>query len=378
MNLENTESLIVKFFNNECSIEELDLLMKLLDEQKNLRLFKKYVKINLLSKYYMNDIDRNETINTVVGLINKEKKRLKYKSIGYKFSIAASIILLIGLSFQMFFNLEVKKINPSVDSVVLTTSDGKEIILNNNDQTVIDPKINLKQNDDELVYSDINQKAENIQHYLVVPYGKRFNITLSDGTKVFLNSGSSISYPAVFGANSPRLVELKGEAYFDVNEDKNSIFRVSSGKIMVEVFGTQFNLRNYNEDYFSDVVLVNGSVGIKDSKNSELTMLTPGMKGSVNKENFSVHKMRVNTSVYTSWIEGNVIFRNETFSQIVQKLERLYNVTIINNKKDSDQLFNASIDVESESIEQVLDYFEEIYNVQHSFYENKIIINEDK
>ena len=85
--------------------------------------------------------------------------------------------------------------------------------------------------------------------------------------------------------------------------------------------------------------------------------------------------MRVNTSVYTSWIEGNVIFRNETFSQIVQKLERLYNVTIINNKKDSDQLFNASIDVESESIEQVLDYFEEIYNVQHTYYENKIIIN---
>lgn len=375
MNLENTESLIVKFFNNECSIEELDLLLKLLDEPKNLILFKKYVKINLFSKYYMNDIDRNDTINTIVGLIHKEKKRLKHKSILFKFSIAATIILLFGLSFQMFFNQDVKKINPYVDSVVLTTSDGKEIILNNNDQTVIDSKINLKQNDDELVYSDINKKGENIQHHLVVPYGKRFNISLSDGTKVFLNSGSSISYPAVFGANSTRLVELKGEAYFDVTEDKNSIFRVSSGKIMVEVYGTQFNLRNYNEDYFSDVVLVEGSVGIKDRENSELTMLTPGIKGSVNKENFSVNKMRVNTSVYTSWIEGNVIFRNETFSQIVQKLERLYNVTIINNKKDSDQLFNASIDVESESIEQVLDYFEEIYNVQHTFYENKIIIN---
>ena len=375
MNLENTESLIVKFFNNECSIEELDLLLKLLDEPKNLILFKKYVKINLFSKYYMNDTDRNDTINTIVGLIHKEKKRLKHKSILFKFSIAATIILLFGLSFQMFFNQDVKKINPYVDSVVLTTSDGKEIILNNNDQTVIDSKINLKQNDDELVYSDINKKGENIQHHLVVPYGKRFNISLSDGTKVFLNSGSSISYPAVFGANSTRLVELKGEAYFDVTEDKNSIFRVSSGKIMVEVYGTQFNLRNYNEDYFSDVVLVEGSVGIKDRENSELTMLTPGIKGSVNKENFSINKMRVNTSVYTSWIEGNVIFRNETFSQIVQKLERLYNVTIINNKKDSDQLFNASIDVESESIEQVLDYFEEIYNVQHTFYENKIIIN---
>ena len=109
MNLENTESLIVKFFNNECSIEELDLLMKLSDEQKNLRLFKNMSKSIYSSKYYMNDIDRNETINTVVGLIHKEKKRLKYKSILFKFSIAASIILLIGLSFQMFFNQDVKR-----------------------------------------------------------------------------------------------------------------------------------------------------------------------------------------------------------------------------------------------------------------------------
>lgn len=378
MSTEITESLIVKFFNNECSIEELDLLLKKLDESDNLQLFKRYVKINLYSKYHMNDLDRNETINTVLDLIHKEKKKIKYKSLVSKLGIAASIILFFGVGFQLFFDQGDKKISPSEDLIVLTTSDGKEIILDNNDQTVIDSKINLKQNDNGLVYSEINQKAENIQHHLVVPYGKRFNITLSDGTKVFLNSGSSISYPAVFVANSPRLVELKGEAYFDVTEDKNSIFRVSSEKIMVEVFGTQFNLRNYNEDYFSDVVLVNGSVGIKDSENSELTMLTPGMKGSLNKENFSINKMRVNTSVYTSWIEGNVIFRNETFSQIVQKLERLYNVTIINNKKDSDQLFNASIDVETESIEQVLDYFEEIYNVQHFFYENKIIINEDQ
>ena len=133
----------------------------------------------------------------------------------------------------MFFNQDVKKINPYVDSVVLTTSDGKEIILNNNDQTVIDSKINLKQNDDELVYSDINKKGKNIQHHLVVPYGKRFNIP-SDGTKVFLNSGSSISYPAVFGANSTRLVELKGEAYFDVTEDKNSIFGFHLGKLWLK------------------------------------------------------------------------------------------------------------------------------------------------
>ena len=146
--------------------------------------------------------------------------------------------------------------------------------------------------------------------------------------------------------------------------------------IKVEVYGTKFNVRNYTEDFNSDIVLVEGSVGINNSEILEQTILKPGFKGSVNKENFRVTTTKVNTKIYTSWIDGEVIFRNETFGQILKKLERLYNVTIINNKNESsNELFNAAIDVENEDIDKVLEYFNKIYNIEYEIFNNKIIIN---
>ena len=126
----------------------------------------------------------------------------------------------------------------------------------------------------------------------------------------------------------------------------------------------------------SDIVLVNGSIGITNSQNNNVTKLTPGYKGSVNKESLLIEKSKINTKIYTSWIDGEFIFRNESFSQILKKLERLYNVTIIDNRKnDSNELFNASIDVENEKIEEVLNYFNKIYNIEYQLFNNKIIIN---
>ena len=96
----------------------------------------------------------------------------------------------------------------------------------------------------------------------------------------------------------------------------------------------------------------------------------------MNKENFLVETTKINTKLYTSWINGEVIFRNESFNQIVKKLERLYNVTIINNHEFiSKELFNANIDVENEKIEDVLSYFNQIYNIEYQTFKNKIIIN---
>ena len=87
-------------------------------------------------------------------------------------------------------------------------------------------------------------------------------------------------------------------------------------------------------------------------------MLKPGFKGSVNKENFGVKTNKVNTKIYTSWIDGEVIFRNETFSQILKKIERLYNATIIDNGQElSNKFFNTAIDAENEYIGKVLNYF---------------------
>ncbi len=150
---------------------------------------------------------------------------------------------------------------------------------------------------------------------------------------------------------------------------------MQSTGLSVEVYGTTFNFKNYQEDPFSDVVLVQGSVGLNTGGDKPIYKLSPGHKGSLLKDKKSISTERVNTKLYTSWINGEIVIRKEAFDQIVAKLERIYNVSIINNKATDGQLFNANINPEVETIEEVLMYFKEIYQIEYKIYGNKIIIN---
>lgn len=378
------EELIIGYISQSSSINDLKNILKKLKQPKNLSIFRNYIRVNYYSIYIMNQSDTESIIKEVKSRISREESKIK-RSHYFKNALkyAAIFFLIFGLGYYSNNNFvpnnEIQKIIPKADDVLLY-SDTDEIILkkghNKSDGKKIISKINLIQKQDQLIYDGDIDLKELVYHTLKVPYGKRFNIILSDRTKVFLNSGSTLKYPIKFLPNQKREVFLEGEAFFDVTENKNELLVVNSNAIKVEVYGTKFNVRNYSEDFNCDIVLVRGSVGINNSEVSELTMLKPGFKGTVDKENFNTTILKVNTKIYTSWIDGEVIFRNETFSQILKKLERLYNVTIINNKNESlDELFNAAINVENENIEQVLDYFNKIYNIEYQTFNNKIIIN---
>ena len=380
------ESLILKYINQTSSSNELKVLIKALEDIKNVRVFKEYIKTNFYSIYVMNQFETEDIISEIKKRIHRTQKKEK-GAVFFKKTLkyAALIVLMFSLGYYSHLNsigygVEVQKIIPKADDIVLS-AEGNDLIIQkdeykNQSEKKLVSKINLVQKSNQLIY-DNNIKVEKISfHSLKVPYGKRFNIIFSDGSKVYLNSGSTIKYPIKFIPNQDREVFLEGEAFFDVTENKSDLFIVNSNGINVEVYGTRFNVRNYPEDYNSDIVLVQGSVGITNSKNNDVTKLTPGFKGSVNKENLKIEKSKINTKIYTSWIDGEFIFRNESFSQILKKLERLYNVTIIDNReKKSKELFNAAIDVENEKIEEVLNYFNKIYNIEYQIFNNKIIIN---
>ena len=378
------EDLIIGYINQTSTIEDLKTIIEKLKQPKNVSLFKAYIKVNYYSIYIMNQSDTESIIKELKSRISKEEYNAKRTHILLNtIKYAAVFCLIFGLGYYSSINSELldepQKIIPKSNDIVLTSDDSKVVLEkedNKTDDKKIISKINLIQKSDQLIYDNNVDIKELVYHSLKVPYGKRFNIVFSDGSKAYLNSGSVIRYPVKFIEDKKREVFLEGEAFFDVAENKNELFIVNSNGINVEVYGTKFNVRNYSEDFNSDIVLVEGSVGINNSEVSELTMLKPGFKGSVDKENFRVETSKVNTKIYTSWIDGEVIFRNETFSQILKKLERLYNVTIINNKNESlDEVFNAAIDVENENIEQVLEYFNKIYNIEYQIFNNKIIIN---
>lgn len=205
-----------------------------------------------------------------------------------------------------------------------------------------------------------------------------FNLELSDGTKVYLNSGTSLKYPVNFINDLDREVFIDGEAFFEVNTNKSQ-FIVSSTNTSAYVYGTKFNFKDYPEDNFSEVILTEGSLGVGETsaniKNNEILMIKPGEKAKVNYTNGEIKRTRVNTSLYTSWIDGRVAFRNESLPSMIQKLERIYNVVIINNNKDLvEKYFTATILYKEESINDVLSYLTEVYGLEYQIIDNKILI----
>jgi len=380
------EKLIIKFISRTANLEELCLLMKYLEVKKNVEVFKSFIKINYFSIYTMQNIDRKEILEIVQKRISSEQKR-KRREKNYLKVLRYAAILTIFFGLGYYYNTFQSQTNttqiitPNEDSIVLTTSDGTKIILNEDQKDVeIESQLSLNKNSSQLNYNktfkgnDVIKKP--VFHMLEVPFGKRFKIVLSDGTLVHLNSGSKLKYPVKFDKNKPRTVSLEGEAFFNVAERKNQIFSVNTETINVEVYGTKFNFKNHPEDNYSDVVLVEGSVGLYSKYVDNIVRLKPGIKGSFNKSNFSITQDKINTSIYTSWIDGQVVFRNESFESILIKLERIYNVEIINNSNNKpNETFNAKIDVEKESINDVLSYFNKIYNIKYQTFNNKIIIN---
>ena len=378
------EDLIIGYISKTLTVNDLKEILKKLKNPGNAEVFKEYVRINYFTIYAMNKLDTDSIIKEINNRIAKEESKKSKRIYFMNFvKYAAVCILIFGLGYYSNNNFviidEIPKITPKANDIVLSSGDDQVVINNDASQgkgNKIFSKTNLIQKSNLLIYDDSLELNELVYHTLKVPYGKRFNILFSDGSKVSLNSGSILRYPVKFLSNQKREVFLQGEAYFDVAEDKSNLFVVNSEGINVEVHGTKFMVKNYSEDSNSDIILVSGSVKIQNSLNKTSLLLKPGHKGSVNKVDFKITETKVNTKIYTSWIDGEVIFRMETFDQILKKLERLYNVTIINNREESlNELFNAAIDVNNEDIEMVLEYFNKIYNIEYKIFNNKIIIN---
>ena len=367
------ENIILKFFNDDCSSIELEELLDFILIEENYAIFKDYVNINHFATMTLNKFDKSSLINELETRIKKEKHTTKIKSYKQFLLVAAMFICVFGLSYLADFN----KINADSKNIILTTSSGQKVILDAEEIQLkkLDGIVETKSN--TLVYNKDENLETFVKNTIDVPYGKRFKLNLSDGTLVYLNSGSSFTYPVSFIDGIDREVFLSGEAFFDVSSDSLNTFKVVSTGSYVEVYGTKFNFKDYQEDNFSEVILTEGSLGVKNTiSNSETIVLRPGDKAKVNYAGEGVEIKEVNTMLYTSWIDGRIIFRDENINNMITKLERIYDVIIINNNdKLNDEYINATILTETESIENVLDYLEEIYNLNYKIINNKIIIN---
>jgi len=375
------EKVIIKFFDNEASLTELSSLLHWINNEKNYTQYVEYISINHLTNLALNKLDQEKIIEEINSRINSNKKpsikkrALVFTNVAY---VLCSLVIIFYLFSKGNLNDDLKSIDPN--KITLTTENGNVIDLENlkENQTKINNNILVNQTNGTLYYKN-DPIVENLTYNTInVPYGKVFNLELSDGTKVYLNSGTSIKYPVNFINNLDREVFIDGEAFFEVNSNKSQ-FIVSSNNTAAYVYGTKFNFKDYPEDNFSEVILTEGSLGVSEIseniKNNDVLMIRPGERAKVNYSSGEIERSRVNTSLYTSWIDGRVAFRNESLPSMIQKLERIYNVIIINNNKDiEEKYFTATILYKEESINDVLSYLSEVYGLKYQIIDNKILI----
>ncbi len=383
MTVKKSERLIVKFITNQASQEEIETLTEWLKEEENEIVFKDFVKTNYAIDSVVNTFDSTEVRKQLSERIQKENNVFQKRRFSSYYKYAAILIVALGCFYfyknSNLFHSKGNVVVPRQDEIVLQSeNESSETIDTSESKNLTDKEGRIigKQKKNRLVYSNTSYNGKLVYNTLKIPYGKKFEVQLSDGTVIHLNAGTSLRYPVQFIKNQNRQVYLTGEAYFEVAKDKAHPFTVNTQEVDVEVLGTKFNVNSYTEDVSTDVVLVEGKVSLyKDKKTTENQVyLTPGLKGSNIRGQQKISTESVNTDYYTAWVKGSLVFKNASFESIIKKLERHYNVTFINkNKKLGKEIFNARFD--NEPIEVVLKYFSDSYAIDYKIDEDVITIN---
>lgn len=313
------------------------------ESEENMSLYERLIQdLDLDSKKEeYNQIDLGEAWERLESQLKTE---IKVRSLFKEFVRYAAILILplaIGGylvynaidSVEIYDEILVDNIIPGTQKATLVLANGEMIDLEDQKNRLIKTTEGdqLNNSDHKLSYSS-EQLAEmkTKWHRLVVPKGGEYQLQLSDGTQVWLNSDSELKYTDRF-IGKDRIVHLKGEAYFDVAEDKEHAFIVKTSTMDVKVYGTEFNVMAYEDEEAVHTTLVEGSVGV-NLKNErgivEKMMLKPNMQVVYNKGDLKGELRTVETSLYTGWKDGLFQFNDEDLGSILRKLSRWYNVKV--------------------------------------------------
>ncbi|NGF55190.1 DUF4974 domain-containing protein [Parapedobacter sp. SGR-10] len=276
----------------------------------------------------------NKGDHMLQDILSRIKEERKPQIISFKrvAVIAASVAVLFFAAFYVlgdrFVGLgqttlqSAASFSPGTNKAILTTSDGKQLELSSSYGGIIVA--------DRLLYEDGSvvweEKAldQNMTLTLATPRGGQYQVSLSDGTKVWLNAESKLHYPRVF-SDSIRMVEMEGEAYFEVAKDAQKPFIVKTKQEKIEVLGTHFNVNAYTEESTSAVALLEGkvkvSLGDRTSK-----VLQPGQQSLVKEDAIQVQNIDVAESI--AWKNGEFMFNNESLSSVMRKLARWYDIEV--------------------------------------------------
>lgn len=324
------------FIDSENLHDDKKELLDILDKHPELTTLAEELKDKQKFSEIIKDYNNSETndsqkiLNRILAQIQgKPKKQFSIKKLTI---YAAACVLLISGVFFLFDTtnkmtvqnektLNTGDFKAGEKGAVLKLADGSTIELNGAKDGIVS-KDGLEYEDGTKLIDEKTLEA-NRMLTLVIPNGKEFQITLHDGTKVWLNAGSELTYPSKF-SEKERIVSLKGEAYFDVATNANKPFLVKTANQTIQVLGTEFNVNEY-ETNISTVTLVEGTVKV-ESPNNKSVLLQPNQQ-STNKNGALVVKT-VDVNEYIAWKHGEFVFNYESISSAMDKIKRWYDLDI--------------------------------------------------
>lgn len=333
----------------------------------------------------------NKRLSESSRAIEPIKTKLYQKStLRLRWVAAAAVILALGTSLY-FYNrgsilnkqpIYASDATPGGNKAVLVLSDGRKISLTdigNGDVAKQSGLLIQKKADGQLIYtvtgegsssSSVKQSFNTIE----TPKGGMWQIRLPDGTSVWLNSMSSLTYPLSFAESEKRVVQLKGEAYFEVTKDKKHPFIVKTAKQEIEVLGTSFNVNSYTDEFTVTTTLLEGSVKVFPYHLADRSpsTLVPGQQLILTATDATINNVDANDAI--DWKNGYFVFNNERQESIMRKIARWYNVRVeYADSEAKDVMYFGSVS-RFDKVSKVLGKFEQTGEVRFEIDKDKITV----
>lgn len=322
------ERIIIHYLEGKATpADKLTLLTWMQETKEHERMFLVYYDIWSMSQEL--PFDSQAALKKVIAPRPAHHRRIIYWSV----TVAASVAILIGFGWMSKMNRtatpNIRQVaqqstsdaEPTGDDIRLILSDEKQVTVQNRKETTISYLNNEITIDEE---QTVPKNEANAFNQLITPHGKRGTLVLEDGTKIWLNAGSRLIYPAQFGDNQ-REVFVDGEIYLEVTPDKHRPFIVKTDRINVQVLGTKFAISAYKNEKQSHVVLTSGTVNVYAEHNKkEKYRLAPNEIYELSDNGEARVEHVPDVTRYTSWIEGIYQFEHESLASIVSLLERFY------------------------------------------------------
>jgi len=321
---------------------------------------------------------RQIILNRIHEKINQYEKGNRLRRMWLR--VAAAAVILMMLSFGLFkiFNKQIsyqhtlsklKSVTPGGNNAILTLANGKQIVLNNSRNGLLVNLGNItvsKANNGQVIYKVIGSAKNTLRvsyNTITTPNGGQYEVILPDGSKVWINSSSSLKYPTQF-TGKERDVELNGEGYFEVAKNKLMPFKVSSHGQTVEVLGTHFNINAYTDEPGIKTTLLEGSVKVTVIGTEKPQLLIPGQQAIFNKGGIMVSD--ADTAQAVAWKNGLFYFKDADVASIMRLLARWYNLKIDINGQLPERKFSGKIykNLNAAQVLQIINYSAINYKVE--------------